>query len=562
MRIAAASMALLVMGNAAWAADIQATSSIDAVTVFPQGAEVSRVAKVRLPAGAHAIILPDLPAQAQPPSIRVEGKASGPLEIGSVDSRRLSVPRGDAESAASARRRIETEIEKLRDERSLIVAEQQAAEAQRTLLTNLLQLPTRPSPPTSGPTAGEDWGKVLGLVAKELAPVNKAILDAAIRVRDVDRRIKDAEGRLRAEAPPPDERTEVKVEVAAAQPVEAEIVVRYQVASALWTPLYDVRLATGSKTAAPRITVTRRAVVQQRSGEAWDNVALALSTTRPAAGTAAPELRPITVDFPPDRPPAPVSMPAPQPRAAASAPGRTLEADALGSRADGAAARPEPLEAAQQQAQVEAGAFQAVYAIPGRQSIASTGEPRRMQIDETDLETTLMIRAAPRMDERAFLYGKLIVPRTSPWLPGQAALFRDGTFVGNGRLPQLAPGQDHELGFGPDDRVRVKAAITEEKRAETGIIAATKTETKSYRLTIKNLHERQIAFVVQDQIPVANNQEIRVELIAKPQPTKRDVDDRRGVVAWEDRLNPDEEKAIEVGYRVGWPASKSIVYGR
>lgn len=540
------------------AADIRATSSIEAVIVFPQGAEVRRVVKVAIPAGSHTVVIPDLPAQAQAASIRVEGKASGRLEIGSVDSRSLAVQRTDPEVAAAARRRIELEIEKLRDERAGLVADQQAAEAQRTYLNNLIQLPSRPAP-AAGQAAGEDWAKVLGLVAKELAPVNRAILDAGVKIRDIDRRIRDAEGRLRAEAPAIENRVEVKVDVAAAQPVTAELTVRYQVGNASWQPIYDARLATGTKMAVPRITVTRRAVVLQRTGEAWTNVALSLSTTRPSAGTSAPELRPITVDFPPDRPPmAPVSAPMPQTRAAPAGAFRKEAADA-------AAAASEPTvqeAAAQQAAQVDAGTFQAIYAIPGRQTLASTGEPRRMQIDETELEAALTVRSAPRVDERAFLYAKLVVPRVSPWLPGQVALFRDGTFIGNGRLPQLAPGQDHELGFGIDDRVRVKSASLDEKRAETGLISSSKTETRSFRLTIKSLHERPISFVIQDQIPVSNNNEIKVDLIAKPQPTRRDVDDRRGVMAWEDRLAPDEEKAIEFGWRVSWPAAKTITYGR
>ena len=81
-------------------------------------------------------------------------------------------------------------------------------------------------------------------------------------------------------------------------------------------------------------------------------------------------------------------------------------------------------------------------------------------------------------------------------------------------------------------------------------------------MTIKNLHERQVAYQIQDQAPVANNQDIKVEIIAKPAPTKRDVEDKRGILAWEDKLNPDEEKAIEFGYKVSWPAAKSLVYGR
>ena len=564
MRMTLATLFLIANLPAAHAADIAAASTVDAVTVFPQGAEVRRLAKVKIPAGSHTLVIPDLPAQAQPASIRVEGKATGSLVIGSVDSRALSVPRGDAEAAASARRRIEAELEKLRDERATIIAEQQAAEAQRTFLTNLLQLPNRPAP-AAGAGVAEDWTKVLGLVAKELAPVNRAILEAGVRVREVDRRIRDSEGRLRAEAPAADQRVEVKVDVAATQAVEAEIVVRYQVSAASWQPVYDARLATGTKAVTPKITVTRRAFVQQRTGEAWDNVALALSTTRPAAGTAAPELRPITVDYPPERP-VPMAPPAPQvSRAAGQVAGGagSDENKADRRREDDGAAKAKVEEAATvQQAQVEASAFQAVYAIVGRQTLAQTGEPRRLQIDETDLETSLTVRAVPRVDERAFLYAKLTVPRATPWLPGQVSLFRDGTFVGSGRVPQLGPGQDHELGFGPDDRVRVKASSLDEKRSESGIISSTKTETKSFRLTIKSLHERPIAFVVQDQIPVSNNTEIKVELIAKPQPTKRDIDDKRGVLAWEDRLAPDEEKAIELGWRLSWPAAKSVMYGR
>jgi uncharacterized protein (TIGR02231 family) len=544
----------------AHAADIPATSAIDAVVVFPQGAEVRRLAKVKVPAGAHTVIIPDLPVGAQAASIRVEGKATGRLEIGSVDSRVLSVPRVDAEAAATARRRLENEIEKLRDERALILAEQQAAEAQRTFLTNLLQLPNRPAP-AIGTAAGEDWSKVLELVAKQLAPVNKAILEAGVRTREVDRRIRDAEGRLRAEAPAAENRVEVKVDVAAAQPVEAEITVRYQIAGASWHPVYDVRLATGTKATAPRLSVTRRAIVQQRTGEAWSNVALSLSTTRPTAGTSAPELRPLTVDFLPDRPPPPVAT-APVPRSAPAA-GAAME-DGVALRARQASVAPKVAEeaAVAQQAQIEAGAFQAVYTILGRQTVSPNNEPRRLQIDETDLETTLTVRAAPRVDPRAFLHAKLVVPRTSPWLPGQVALFRDGTFVGSARVPQLAPGQDHELGFGPDDRVRVRASTIDDKRADSGIISSTRTETKSYRMTLKSLHERPIAFVVHDQVPVSNNQEIKVELIAKPQPTRRDIEDKRGVLAWEDRLAPDEEKTIDLGWRLSWPAARSITYGR
>lgn len=61
--------AFLMSSSSVLAADVAAPSKIDAVTVFPAGAEVTRVAQVKLVAGEHAIILDDLPATAIPSSI-------------------------------------------------------------------------------------------------------------------------------------------------------------------------------------------------------------------------------------------------------------------------------------------------------------------------------------------------------------------------------------------------------------------------------------------------------------------------------------------------------------
>jgi hypothetical protein len=71
-----------------------------------------------------------------------------------------------------------------------------------------------------------------------------------------------------------------------------------------------------------------------------------------------------------------------------------------------------------------------------------------------------------------------------------------------------------------------------------------------------------VQLTIMDQIPVSQNQDIKVELTAKTQPTRRDIDDKRGIIAWDQTIQPDEERTIEFGYRVSWPAAKRIQYGR
>jgi uncharacterized protein (TIGR02231 family) len=197
----------------------------------------------------------------------------------------------------------------------------------------------------------------------------------------------------------------------------------------------------------------------------------------------------------------------------------------------------------------------------GRVAVPSTGEMKRVQIDDVALDPTLTVRTVPKADAKAYLYAKLTTARGTPLLPGQVALFRDATFVGNGQLPLLAPGEEHELGFGVDDLVRVRHVIVENKRGETGLIATSKIDVRNYRITVKNLHERAIQLRVLDQIPVSQNDAIKIELMGRTPPTRRDVEDKRGVLAWDMPLAPDEEKAVEFGYRVSWPAARNVNYG-
>ena len=311
------------------------------------------------------------------------------------------------------------------------------------------------------------------------------------------------------------------------------------------------------KQQAPKLQLVRRAAIQQRTGEVWENVALALSTARPAAGTAAPGAAAAGDRLRIRRPrrPAPAAAErdgACRPRPP-DAPIRTRRPPAAGAIREGGG-----------DARDRRGA-----GLPGRSTPSPAASPcsTRARPSACRSTTCSSIRRSPcarcpSASEKAYLYAKLTVARGTPLLPGQIALFRDATFVGNGRIPLLAAGEEHELGFGVDDAVVVRHALAEEKRSESGIITTSKTDTRSYRITVKNLHERAIPVTVLDQIPVSQNADIKVELTGKTAPSRRDVDDKRGVLAWDMTLAPDEERVIEFGYRATWPAAKKVTYGQ
>ncbi len=69
------------------AANVEATSAVDAVTVYPDGASVTRVITAEIAAGDNTVVLKDFPLTLDPSSLRVEGEAGAKLTIGAIDSR-------------------------------------------------------------------------------------------------------------------------------------------------------------------------------------------------------------------------------------------------------------------------------------------------------------------------------------------------------------------------------------------------------------------------------------------------------------------------------------------
>ena len=102
-----------------------------------------------------------------------------------------------------------------------------------------------------------------------------------------------------------------------------------------------------------------------------------------------------------------------------------------------------------------------------------------------------MVRTVPRLDNTAYLYARIVMPRaSSPILAGQVSLFRDGVFAGIGKFPQLAPGEEYELEFGADDRVKVKRIVLEQKSGEAGTLTTSFLDERRYAIAMIDMCRR------------------------------------------------------------------------
>ncbi len=533
----------------AFAANIAAQSHIDAVTVFPSGAEVVRVAQANIDAGENTLIFSDLPGNLQAETIRVEGKSPGKIEIGSVDSRFVAVP---SAATDAQRKKIEGAVEALQDERTVLDQTISDAEYQKSLMqqlaSNVFTAPPKESETkTFGP---QDLGGLLDLVGGKLQTLSKLILDSRVRQRAIDRQIGDLSNELQRLAPQDGQRIVVTVHLAAPVATAGTFKLKYRIAEAGWRPIYDARLVSPEKNTKAKIELVRRADVMQSTTESWDGVALTLSTARPLGATAAPDLWPAQI--------------------AAFDEGRGANYARSGDMMDGAkpAAMPEESlqsklrkedDVAQSQAAVEIAGFQALYSIAGRVSIDNTGTAKKVRIDTSELEAQLTARAVPKLDPNAYLMASFTLNGETPLLPGVVMLYRDGVFMGQGDLPMLAPGEEAKLGFGADDLIKVKRVEVKRMSGEVGIISTSNVETRAYDVTVKNLHDFAVPVTILDQMPFSTWEEITVETLpGMTAPSIRDFEKKRGVFAWNLDVEPKAEALIKHGFKVTMPQDLKV----
>ena len=523
----------------AQAADLDAASAVDAVTVYLDGASVTRVIAVDIPAGENTVVLKDFPLTLDVSSLRVEGEADARLTLGAVDTKppRAAPPVNLPE--------LDKRLEALKDQRVNLEDAITAANARRKFAERFAET----SPAGIG-DKGEarpiaDWRAAFAAVSEEVAIADAAIREAQRKQRDIDREIARLESDRTIKPP---SKLEVRIDLAAAAPAKAILRVTYAVRNARWAPLYDARLDTGARDRKPALELVRRAEITQSTGEDWSNVALAVSTVRTARGGSAPELESLIVQYP--QPPRPLAQ------------STVSDVARLRSFAPAApAAEPVAKRIDEQQAAVEVGGFQVMFRIPGRVSIAAGEGARSLLVSTATVAPDLAIRSAPVRDPSAFLEASFKQAEDAPLLPGRIAIYRDGVFVGRGQMAAAGKDETVRLGFGADDKVKIERAVVKRNEGSAGLIVTTsKTDERAFKTSVRNGHDFPIRIAIEDQLPVSENDDIQVEMLpSTTPPTATNVHDRRGVLEWAFEAKPAEARDISFAWRVRWPKDKGVV---
>jgi uncharacterized protein (TIGR02231 family) len=198
------------------------------------------------------------------------------------------------------------------------------------------------------------------------------------------------------------------------------------------------------------------------------------------------------------------------------------------------------------------GNFTTEYEVPARVNLASDGREISVGLAKLSLQTKQQVLIAPRSSEAAVLTTESARP-DGVWLPGQVQLRRDGSYVGSLFWDPQAS-ERFQLAFGRDSLVRVAVEHRNEKSGQAGFLSHDNQKRIADTYAVTSFHRQPIDVVVLEATPVSQSDKVTVKVALHPEPAVKEWEHRRGLVAWEQTLAPNQTARFDVDYVIDYPA--------
>lgn len=514
-------------------ADKPVDSKITNVTVFLAKAQVTREAKTRLEAGKTNLVITGLTSQLDPQSVQVAGKGNF-IILGTSHRQNylneLNIPktlRSLKDSLEFYQKQIileQSQKEILNKEEQMLLSNQKIGGTTQNLTVAELK------------AMADFYRSRLGEIVNARMKQDDKIKHLNIRMARVQAQI-NSQNELYSR-----NTSEIVVSVSAQAATSVDLEVNYVVANAGWYPLYDLR---ATNTRSP-VQLGYKANVFQGTGEEWKNVHLKLSTANPNLSGLKPELSAWYLDFY-----VPVAR-ALQGRVAGVSIRRkeespaSVQLDEEESKGD-AQTVTEFVTSIQTTLNTE-------FDISLPYNVSSSNQPTLVDIRSYEMKANYQYSVAPKLDLDAFLIAKATGWEEFSLLPGEANIFFEGTFVGKTFIDPNSIKDTLSVSLGRDKRIVVKREKVKDFISRKAIGTNVR-ETSAYELSVRNTKQEAIKIVIEDQVPVTQNNQIEV-IVSDTGGANYNKD--TGKLTWTWTLQPNETKKTVFKFEVKYPKDKQI----
>jgi uncharacterized protein (TIGR02231 family) len=348
---------------------------------------------------------------------------------------------------------------------------------------------------------------------------------------------------------------QIVVSVSAEKMAIGKIEVSYLVSQCGWTPSYDLK----AKDLNAPVELSYKASVYQNTGEEWKDVNLTLSSSNPYLQQTKPILSTWYISYYDPNYYNQRSQGYYDDYYNESKKGKA-DAAAYG----GVPAMQEKLSASPNGVAATAEQFtvkiqnmvSAEFEIKLAYTIKSNNEPHLVSIAKETLKAEYILALVPKMDKNAFLVANITDWEDLNLLPARANIYYDGTYVGQSYLDPMSMEDTLRLAMGRDNNITAIRKKQKDKEKEK-VLGENKVKSLAYEINIKNTHGYNVDMIIEDQIPVSNVDDIKVEMIDKG---KAGLNELTGFLTWKTKLKAGASEKLTYEYQVKYDKDKQLSF--
>jgi len=525
-------------------------TKIYSVTIYKDRALVNRGAQIKLDEGEYKIIIENLPLSIDKNTVQVS--SSEGLTLYDVKLKKVflkEIPDEKKKALADERKEIGKQIAEITDKIT-------NTNKEKEFLQNLADKTAKSTKKLSLSFMETDklsnmfdyYRKRLNFLDTEIRNFKEEYLKLEEILKKVEYQLTNFnQNQLKT-------RNQVELKVLITKNIEINLGISYVVFGASWKPNYDLRVNTETK----KINISYDAVIQQKTGEKWSDVELKLSTAKPHISAIKPELSPWYLNFYEPFDDSIVEgiydeeKKLKKSKKRASAPMRSVKLDKMLMK--------EMMPPEKPKAKIESGATSVVFAIQGTNSIIDNNEEHKVCITNFNFDAVFQYVAVPKITPFAYLNIKVKNNSDYPMLAGNANVFLDNNYVTNTRLNLVAPNEEFQNSLGIDEGISVEHKLINRLGKDEGIFSKKNKVTYEYKIIVKNKKKSTEKIQIQDQIPISQHDDIKIELIT---PKYKDDTDEIKInefqyIEWNYEIEENKEIIIPLKFSIEYPRDETI----
>ncbi len=521
---------------------------IESVTVFMQNAQIFKQAKVSIPKGTSVLVFNDVSPYISRPSIQASGIGNFTITHTQYRYHMEVSPSKKNVTSPKALRRVKVLKDSI-----------QFSQLRINKNTELLQAVDKESrlvlthPLTNGNSKSDSLELLKGTAAflreeyKELAEMKYFLSLKAKKLRDHHSSLQNELNELNALIqnqsiqPANKYHHQVIVTVYSNAATSGFVKLNYLTGQAGWSPQYDLK-ATNHQS---DITLVYKAQIYQNTGTDWKQVKIKVSNANPNQGNTKPTLPTWFVNF---------QRFLKQKRTTKAL---YLEKASTSNIAEDAAEDIDFDEAdlidkyttkVQNFSSVE-------FDISMRMNIETGGKMHYMGLRKEKVATQFQLYLVPKLEKDAFVVARLTGWESLDLLTGPANIYYGNTYIGKTVVDPSILEDTLEVSMGRDRSIYVerKRVSSETKKK---LLENSKEYSAEYTISIKNKNSGEIDLIIEDHIPVSQNEKIEVSSTHG----SGKLNKTRGLLSWDIKLSAHEKHNINYGYTIKYPKEEKISF--